>query len=61
MTADGKRKYRSAIVLIFLGILALYGGAPWLLLLIPAALLICYATTGEQFKKAGTDVGWSRK
>jgi hypothetical protein len=57
MSADAKRKYGSTIALIILGILALYGGPPWLLLAIPAAVLIWYATTRGQFKKAGTDVG----
>jgi hypothetical protein len=57
MSADAKRKYGSTIVLVVLGILALYGGPPWLLLLIPAAVLIWYATTRGQFKRTGTDVG----
>jgi hypothetical protein len=57
MSADAKRKYGSTIVLVVLGILALYGGPPWLLLLIPAAVLIWYATTRRQFKRTGTDVG----
>ena len=61
MSADAKRKYGSTIVLMTLGILAVYGGPPWLLLVIPTAVLIWYATTRGQFKRTGTDVGWSRK
>ncbi|MGC2367823.1 MAG: hypothetical protein WA474_02085 [Candidatus Sulfotelmatobacter sp.] len=61
MSADAKRKYGSTIGLITLGILAMYGGPPWLLLVIPAAALIWYATSKCQFKGTGTDVGWSRK
>lgn len=57
MGADAKRKYGSTIALITLGILAVYGGPPWLVLLIPAAVLIWHATTREHFKRTGTDVG----
>lgn len=57
MSADAKRKYGSTIGLITLGILAMYGSPRWLLLVIPAAVLIWYATTRGQFKKTGTDVG----
>jgi hypothetical protein len=53
MSADAKRKYGSTIALIVLGILALYGSPPWVLLAIPAAVLIWYATTGGQFKRTG--------
>ncbi len=57
MSTDAKRKYGSTIALITLGILAVYGGPPWLVLLIPAAVLIWHATTREHFKRTGTDVG----
>ncbi|MGB8583130.1 MAG: hypothetical protein WCD47_20095 [Candidatus Sulfotelmatobacter sp.] len=57
MSADAKRKYGSTIGLITLGILTMYGSPRWLLLVIPAAVLIWYATTRGQFKKTGTDVG----
>lgn len=52
MSADAKREYGSTVVLIVLGILALYGGAHWLLLLIPAAALICYAAIRVRFKRS---------
>jgi hypothetical protein len=52
MSADAKRKYGSTMALIVLGILALYGGVTWLLLLIPAAVLIWSATLGGQFKRS---------
>ncbi len=45
MSADAKKHYGSSLALLVLGILGLYGGAPWLLLLIPAAALIWYAAT----------------
>jgi len=52
MSADAKRKYGSTMVLIILGIFALYGGARWLLVLVPAAVVIWYATSGADFKKS---------
>jgi hypothetical protein len=52
MSADAKREYVSTIILIVLGTVALYGGAHWLLLLIPAAGLICYATIRVRFKRS---------
>jgi hypothetical protein len=61
MSADAKRKCGSMIGLMTLGILAVYGGPSWLLLVIPLAVVIWYATTRGEFKRTGTDVGWSRK
>ena len=58
MSADAKKEYGSTMVLIILGVLALYGGARWLLVLIPAALLIWYVTAGGVLGKAGPDQGW---
>jgi hypothetical protein len=52
MSADAKRKYGSTMVLIILGIFALYGGAGWLLVLVPAAVVIWYATSGADFKRS---------
>ena len=52
MSADAKKEYGSTMVLIILGVLALYGGARWLLVLIPAAILIWYATAGGVFRKS---------
>jgi hypothetical protein len=43
MSADTKRGYGSTIILIILGVLALYARVQLLLLLIPAALLVWYA------------------
>jgi hypothetical protein len=52
MSADTKKEYGSTMALVVLGILALYAGGTWLLLLIPAAVLIWYATVGGQFKRS---------
>jgi hypothetical protein len=54
MSADAKKGYGSTMILMILGVLALYAGARWLLLLIPAAALVWYAASGE----AATDPGW---
>jgi hypothetical protein len=43
MSADAKKNYGSTLVLLAMGLLALYGGAHWLVLLIPAAALVWYS------------------
>jgi hypothetical protein len=42
MSVDAKKSMGWAVVLILLGMAALYGGSKWLSLLIPAALLVWY-------------------
>jgi len=42
MSANSKKSMGWAIVLIILGMAALYGGSKWLGLLIPAALLVWF-------------------
>ena len=42
MSTDSKKSMGWTVVLIFLGMAALYGGSKWLGLLIPAALLVWY-------------------
>ena len=44
MSANSKKSMGSTIVLILLGMAALYGGSKWLSVLIPAALLVWYTT-----------------
>jgi hypothetical protein len=43
MSAETKKSYASTMILIGLGVLALYVGAEWLMLLIPAAILAWYS------------------
>jgi len=43
MSAEAKKNYGFTLVLLALGVLALYGGATWLVILIPAAMLVWYA------------------
>lgn len=43
MSAEAKKNYGSTLVLLALGVLALYGGANWLVVLVPAAVLVWYA------------------
>jgi hypothetical protein len=42
MSANSKKSMGSTVVLILLGMAALYGGSKWLSVLIPAALLVWY-------------------
>jgi len=42
MSTNSKKSMGWTIVLIVLGVVALYGGAKWLSLLIPAALLVWF-------------------
>jgi hypothetical protein len=51
MSRDTKKGYGSTLALMVLGVLALYGGAHWLLVLIPAAVLVCYAAAGTAFRR----------
>jgi hypothetical protein len=43
MSAEAKTHYGSTLALLALGVLALYGGPTWLLVLVPAALLVWFA------------------
>jgi hypothetical protein len=43
MRMDAKKSMGWAVVLILLGMAALYGGEKWLSLLIPVALLVWYS------------------
>jgi len=42
MSTDAKKGYGSTLALLLFGVLAFYLGARWLILLIPAAMLIWY-------------------
>ena len=42
MSANSKKSMAWTIILILLGMAALYGGEKWLALLIPAAILVWY-------------------
>jgi hypothetical protein len=42
MSMDSKKSMGWTIILILMGMAALYGGSKWLALLIPAALLVWY-------------------
>jgi hypothetical protein len=43
MSAEARKSYGGSCTLLILGLIALYGGAQWLLILIPAALLIWFS------------------
>jgi len=52
MSADTRKGYGSTLALIVLGVLALYGGAQWLMILIPAAFLVWYAATRANLRRS---------
>ncbi|MGA8440557.1 MAG: hypothetical protein WB762_11235 [Candidatus Sulfotelmatobacter sp.] len=52
MSAAAKKGYGSTIALMILGMLALHGGASWLVALIPAAILVWYAAGGAIFRRS---------
>jgi hypothetical protein len=52
MSAEMKKGYTSTLILIALGVLVLYVGAQWLLLLIPAAILAWYSAGGPTLKRS---------
>ena len=54
MSRRSKQSYGLALVLVVLGVLALYGGPPGLALLIPAAILVRYAVS-EPALRGGRD------
>jgi hypothetical protein len=42
MSADSKKSTLATTIFVILGLAAFFGGARWLLVLIPAALLVWY-------------------
>jgi hypothetical protein len=44
MSATSKKSIGGTVVLILLGVIALFGGEKWLVGLIPAAMLVWYGT-----------------
>jgi hypothetical protein len=44
MSVEAKKGYGSSLMLLFLGILALHFGGSWLPVLIPAAVILWFAT-----------------
>ncbi|MGA7908394.1 MAG: hypothetical protein WCA16_13380 [Candidatus Sulfotelmatobacter sp.] len=47
MNATSNESWCLAALLVFLGVLALYGGGSWLILLIPAAILACLVASAR--------------
>jgi hypothetical protein len=45
MSAKAKRSYGSALALLLLSVLALYGGPRWLVVLIPVAVFLWYGAS----------------
>jgi hypothetical protein len=53
MSAESKKGYGSTIVMMILGLLAMYGGAQWLVILVPAAILVWYAASRQAMGRSG--------
>jgi hypothetical protein len=53
MSADVKKGYGSTLVLIAMGLVALYARAQWLAILIPAAILVFYGATRTMLGRGG--------
>jgi hypothetical protein len=51
MSADVKKGYGSTLLMVFFGVLALYAGAAWLPLLVPAAALVWYGASRPTLKR----------
>ena len=51
MSATEKKGWGSTIVLMILGVLALYGGVRWLMFLIPLALLLWYVPGARNLRR----------
>lgn len=43
MSAQAKKSYSSTLALVLLGVLAMYAGVAWLVVLVPAAVAIWYS------------------
>ena len=52
MSAEAKKGYGSTLVLLMFGVLAFYGGARWLLVLVPAAVLVWYAAHDASVRRS---------
>jgi 4-amino-4-deoxy-L-arabinose transferase-like glycosyltransferase len=51
MSAEMKKGYTSTLILIGLGVLVLYLGPEWLMLVIPAAILAWYSARAGTFRR----------
>jgi CDP-diglyceride synthetase len=52
MSTEAKTNYASTLILILLGLLALYAAAGWLMVLVPAAILVWYGAEWGTFKRS---------
>jgi hypothetical protein len=51
MNTPSRKSFGWALILIALGLLALFGGTRWLLVLVPTAVAVCYVASITTFKK----------
>jgi hypothetical protein len=52
MSAEAKKSYASTLALLTLGVLAFCGGASWLLVLVPAAVLVWHLAGAVPVRRA---------
>ena len=52
MSAEAKKSYGSTLALLTFGVLAVYGGVGWLLVLVPAAVLVWYAAVAAPARRS---------
>jgi hypothetical protein len=53
MSAEMKKGYMSTLILIGLGVLVLYVGPQWLMLLVPAAIVAWYSARAGSLRRNG--------
>ena len=51
MSTEAKTNYASTLILVLLGLLALYAGGGWLMVLVPAAIVVWYSGARGTFKR----------
>ncbi|MGA7694435.1 MAG: hypothetical protein WCA76_05365 [Candidatus Sulfotelmatobacter sp.] len=54
MSADARKGYGSTLILMILGVLALYGGARWVGFLVPAAIIVWLAASTRWHARRAT-------
>jgi len=52
VSTEAKRSYSSTLALLLFGVLAFFAGPRWLVVFIPAAVLVWYAAAGSTFRKS---------
>jgi len=51
MSAEARRSYTSTLLLLLFAVLAFVAGPRWLVVFIPAAMLVSYMASGAAFRR----------